>query len=48
MASIIKIGSSWRALVRKSGHYRVDTFKTQAAAKTWARDIETEIEQLKS
>lgn len=48
MASIIKIGSSWRALVRKAGHYRVDTFKTQAAARSWARTIEAEIEELKS
>jgi hypothetical protein len=48
MASIIKVGSSWRALVRKGGHSRCQSFATQAAAKAWARTVETEIEELKS
>ncbi len=48
MASISKIGRSWRALVRKSGHRRCQTFSTQAAAKAWAWAVETEIEELES
>ena len=48
MASISKIGRSWRALVRKGGHSRCQTFTTQAAAKNWARTVETEISELKS
>ena len=48
MASILRIGSSWRALVRKSGHQHSKTFATQKAAKDWAANIEREIEELKS
>lgn len=48
MASIQKIGHNWRALVRKSGHSRCATFPTQAAAKAWARTVESEIAELKS
>lgn len=48
MASICKIGSKWRALVRKGGHVRCKTFGTRALAKAWATTIEQEIDQLKS
>lgn len=48
MASISRIGSKWRALVRKGGHSRCQTFVTQAAAKSWARTVEGEIEELKA
>jgi integrase len=48
MASISRIGSKWRALVRKGGHNRCQTFTTQAAAKSWSRAVESEIEELKS
>lgn len=48
MASITRIGSNWRALVRKGGHSRCKTFATQAAAKSWARTVEGEIEELKA
>lgn len=48
MASISRIGSSYRALVRKGGHSRCKSFSTQAAAKAWARTVETEIQELKS
>jgi integrase len=48
MASICKIGSKWRALVRKAGHTRCKTFGTKALANAWAATIEQEIDQLKS
>lgn len=48
MASISKIGSRWRALVRKAGHTRCQTFGTKAMANAWATTIEQEIDQLKS
>jgi integrase len=48
MASICKIGSKWRALVRKGGTVRCKTFGTKALANAWAATIEQEIDQLKS
>jgi integrase len=48
VASIIERDGRWRALVRKGGHTRCSTFSTRAAAKTWAKRVEGEIEQLKS
>ena len=48
MASISKIGSSYRALVRRGGHSHCKTFPTQATARAWARTVETEIQELKS
>lgn len=45
MASILKIGSSWRAQVRRKGHKPItETFPTKAAAVTWARAIEADID----
>lgn len=45
MASILKIGASWRAQVRRKGHKPItDTFPTKAAAQAWARGIEAEID----
>lgn len=48
MASISKIGSRWRALIRKGGHNRCQTFATQAQAKAFARVVESEIDEIKS
>lgn len=48
MASISKIGSRWRALVRKAGHTRCQTFGTKTLAVSWAATIEQEIDQLRS
>lgn len=48
MPSICKIGTSWRALVRKGGQAHCKTFASQAAAKSWARTIEGQIEELKA
>lgn len=46
MASITKIGSKWRALVRKAGHKaQCKTFTSKAQAEAWARKIESEIDQ---
>lgn len=45
MASIIQIGSSWRATVRKKGHPQVSkTFQTKGKAQTWATRLEATIE----
>ncbi|WP_257803391.1 site-specific integrase [Burkholderia glumae] len=42
MASIIKVGSRWRAQVRRQGHKSTaKTFGTKGAAEAWAREIET-------
>lgn len=44
MASIIKIGSKWRAQVRRKGHPTVTrTFEKKALAERWALQVETEI-----
>lgn len=46
MASIIKIGQRWRALIRRRGHKSIcKTFPTKAAAESWARAIESQLEQ---
>lgn len=45
MASILKIGVSWRAQIRRKGHKPItETFPTKAAAQAWARKIEAEID----
>ncbi len=44
MASIIKRGSKYRALIRKKGITRCQTFQSKAAAKAWAIRIEAEME----
>jgi integrase len=49
MASILKIGDSWRALVRRKGRpVYCKTFRTKAQAETWARGIETDIDRGKA
>ncbi len=46
MASITKIGSSWRALIRRKGHKPLcKTFKNKAQAELWARQREAEIDR---
>lgn len=46
MASVTKVGSSWRALIRRKGHKSLcKTFKTKAQAETWARQRESEIDR---
>lgn len=46
MASIAKIGNSWRALIRRKGHKTLcKTFKTKAQAEVWARQREAEIDR---
>lgn len=45
MASILPIGSKWRALIRRKGHKPIcETFPTKAAAEQWARKIEAQID----
>lgn len=46
MASIIKVGEKWRALVRRKGHPSYcKTFKVKAQADAWARQIEADIDR---
>ena len=46
MASILKVGESWRALVRRKGWpVYCKTFSTKAQAETWARSIEVDIDR---
>jgi integrase len=46
LASIIKIGESWRALVRRKGHPSYcKTFAKKAQAEAWARQIEADIDK---
>ena len=46
MASIMKIGSSWRALIRRKGHKpQCKTFRNKAQADVWARQREAEIDR---
>lgn len=46
MASITKIGDSWRALIRRKGHKPLcKTFKNKAQAEVWARQREAEIDR---
>jgi integrase len=45
MASIQKIGASWRALIRRKGHKSIcKTFPKKAEAIEWARGIEAQID----
>ena len=46
MASIVKVGNNWRALVRRKGH-RVycKTLRTKTQAEAWARAIEADIDR---
>lgn len=45
MASIIKIGDSWRAQIRRKGHKAItETFPNKVLAQQWARKIESEID----
>lgn len=48
MASILKIGQSWRAQIRRKGHKPItETFPTKVLAQQWARKIEAEIDSKK-
>jgi len=48
MASVLKIGDTWRAQVRRKGHKSIsETFPTKAQAVAWARKIEAEIDARK-
>jgi integrase len=45
MASIIPVGDSWRATVRKKGHKQQSkSFTTKGKAATWAKSLEASIE----
>ncbi len=44
MAAIMKRGDRWRAEVRLKGIRKTKTFRTKAAAKAWALQMEVEIE----
>jgi len=45
MASILKVGGKWRALIRRKGHKPIcKTHSTKAAAESWARRIEAQID----
>lgn len=48
MASITERDGRFRALVRKAGHTKCETFSTNKAATTWAQRVEREIEELRS
>ena len=48
MASILPIGSKWRALVRKRGESHCATFSSAKLAKDWASKVEREIEEKKA
>lgn len=46
MASITKVGNSWRALIRRKGHKTLcKTFQNKAQAEVWARQRESEIDR---
>lgn len=46
MASIIKVGGGWRALVRRKDHQAYcKTFTAKAQAQAWARQVEGDIDQ---
>jgi integrase len=47
MASILKIGGSWRAQIRRKDHNETATFSTKAAALEWARKVESDIDAKK-
>jgi integrase len=45
MASILKIGTSWRVQIRRKGHQNItETFPTKSAAQKWATRIESEMD----
>jgi integrase len=45
MASIVKLKSgSWRAQIRRKGQYASSTFRAQADAQRWTRDIERRVD----
>jgi integrase len=45
MASIIKVGGAWRALVRRKGHQAYcKTFAVKAQAVAWGRQVEADID----
>jgi hypothetical protein len=45
MASILKVGSTWRAQVRRRGHKSIsETYATKAQAQVWARKIEAQMD----
>lgn len=45
VASILKVGEKWRALIRRKGHKaQCRTFTTKAKAEAWARSIEGQID----
>lgn len=48
MASIIERNGRWRALIRKAGHTRCETFSSRTAARTWAKRVEAELEQIRA
>jgi hypothetical protein len=48
MASILKRGKKYRALVRKKGMLRCHTFQTKSVAKTWAIRVEAELDLISS
>lgn len=48
MASIIQRGDRWRALVRRAGITRCETFPSRKLAKAWADRMEAEAMQLRS
>lgn len=46
MASILQIGDSFRAQIRRSGHKPITrTFSSREAAAAWARDTEEELDK---
>lgn len=45
MASILKLGPRWRALIRRKGHKSIcKTHPTKAAAEAWARRVEADLD----
>jgi integrase len=49
MASILKLGPGWRALIRRKGHKSIcKTLPTKAAAEAWARIVEAGLDAGKS
>jgi len=48
LPSIIQRDGRWRALIRKAGTTRCETFATKKAAKVWAATVERQIDELKA
>jgi len=45
MASLLKVGNTWRAQVRRKGHKSItETFPTEAQVAAWARKVEAEMD----